>query len=169
MYLDQPLTIFSAEMKIPPDASGAILKLVLAPVTREEFIAIVAEETVKQRPVNLQTYSLTETKKAHKKLRVVIDPGHGGIDPGAQIQGIDEADLMLSLARDIKETLLRSMEFEVSLTRVDDSFVSLEERVRLANSAKADIFLSLHADAVTEGVARGATAVSYTHLTLPTN
>ena len=157
LYLDQPLTIFSAEMKIPPDASGAILKLVLAPVTREEFIAIVAEETVKQRPVSVQTYSLTETKKAHEKLRVVIDPGHGGIDPGAQIQGIDEADLMLSLARDIKETLLRSMEFEVSLTRVDDSFVSLEERVRLANSAEADIFLSLHADAVTEGVARGAT------------
>ena len=64
---------------------------------------------------------------------------------------------MLSLARDIKESLLRNDNIEVTLTRVEDIFVSLEERVRLANSFQADIFISLHADAVTEGVARGAT------------
>jgi N-acetylmuramoyl-L-alanine amidase len=90
-------------------------------------------------------------------LRIAIDPGHGGIDPGAQVQGIEESDLMLSLARDIKESLLRNDNIEVTLTRVEDIFVSLEERVRLANSFQADIFISLHADAVTEGVARGAT------------
>lgn len=157
LHLNQPLVILSAEMKIPLDATNAVLKLILAPVTQEEFDASVESESSRQPPFEMQAYSPSETENGFEKLRVVIDPGHGGIDPGAQIQGIEEADLMLSLARDIKETLLRNNDFEVMLTRWDDSFVSLEERVRLANSAQADIFVSLHADAVTEGVARGAT------------
>lgn len=156
-HINQPFKVFSAEMKIPIDATNAVLELVLAPVTQEEFDTSAEQGFSKHAPVATQVSVPSGKDAKSQKLRVVIDPGHGGIDPGAQFQEVQEADLMLSLARQLKETLLRNNDFEVSLTRVDDSFVSLEERVRLANSAQADIFVSLHADAVTEGVARGAT------------
>ncbi|MCQ0092742.1 N-acetylmuramoyl-L-alanine amidase [Roseovarius sp. M141] len=88
---------------------------------------------------------------------VVLDPGHGGIDPGADSGSMLEKDLMLGFARQLKETLLRAGDIEVVLTREDDSFVSLERRVSIAHAARADLFLSLHADSLGEGTARGAT------------
>lgn len=88
-------------------------------------------------------------------LRVVLDPGHGGIDPGAEHEGAREADLMLLFAREVKETLLRAGGFEVVLTREADVFVPLEERLTIARGAGADVFLSLHADALATGEAEG--------------
>ncbi|WP_371171039.1 N-acetylmuramoyl-L-alanine amidase [Aliiroseovarius sp. 2305UL8-7] len=88
---------------------------------------------------------------------VVLDPGHGGIDPGAEREGVVEADLMLTFARELKEVLLRSGGFEVVMTRDRDVFVPLEERVTIARRAGADVFLSLHADALAQGRATGAT------------
>ncbi|MFN3293630.1 MAG: N-acetylmuramoyl-L-alanine amidase, partial [Gemmobacter sp.] len=86
-----------------------------------------------------------------------LDPGHGGIDPGAERDGHSEARLMLTFARELKEALLRAGGFRVVMTRETDSFVPLETRVALAHAAQADVFLSLHADAVAEGLATGAT------------
>ncbi|GGD32914.1 N-acetylmuramoyl-L-alanine amidase [Sinisalibacter lacisalsi] len=91
------------------------------------------------------------------RLVVVLDPGHGGIDPGAEREGLREADLMLTFARELKDVLLRAGLFDVVLTRDDDIFVPLEERVTIARRAGADVFLSLHADALAEGHAEGAT------------
>lgn len=88
-------------------------------------------------------------------LRVVLDPGHGGIDPGAERGGLVEKDLMLRFARELKELLIRSGRFEVVMTRNADEFVSLERRVTIAHRARADVFISLHADALREGEARG--------------
>ncbi|MGV6847455.1 MAG: N-acetylmuramoyl-L-alanine amidase family protein, partial [Marinibacterium sp.] len=90
-------------------------------------------------------------------LIVVLDPGHGGIDPGAEQDGFAEKDLMLTLARELREELLRAGGFNVVLTREDDRFVSLERRVAIAHEAQADVFLSLHADSLSEGAAHGAT------------
>ncbi|PVA11440.1 N-acetylmuramoyl-L-alanine amidase [Pelagivirga sediminicola] len=90
-------------------------------------------------------------------LVVVLDPGHGGIDPGADAGGTLEKDLMLGFARELKEALLRAGNTRVVMTREDDSFVSLERRVSIAHGARADLFLSLHADSLGEGMARGAT------------
>ncbi|MCK8462526.1 N-acetylmuramoyl-L-alanine amidase [Aliiroseovarius sp. S1339] len=90
-------------------------------------------------------------------LVVVLDPGHGGIDPGAERDGVVEADLMLTFALQLKETLLRAGGFKVVLTRERDVFVPLEERVTIARRAGADVFLSLHADALAQGRATGAT------------
>jgi N-acetylmuramoyl-L-alanine amidase len=87
----------------------------------------------------------------------MLDPGHGGIDPGAERQGYAEKDLMLAFALELKETLLRSGGFEVFLTREEDRFVSLERRVAMAHAVGAHVFLSLHADALAEGQALGAT------------
>lgn len=89
-------------------------------------------------------------------LRVMIDPGHGGIDPGAEVDGIAEKDLMLVLARELREALLRAGGFEVWLTREGDEFVSLEGRVAQAHRVGAEVFLSLHADALSDLRARGA-------------
>jgi N-acetylmuramoyl-L-alanine amidase len=87
---------------------------------------------------------------------IVLDPGHGGIDPGAIRDGHREADLMLRFTRELAEELLRSGRFEVRLTRDSDHFLGLNDRVDVARNAQAVAFLSFHADALTEGHARGA-------------
>ena len=101
---------------------------------------------------------LAKTRPAgDRKIVVVLDPGHGGIDPGARYQGYEEAALMLSLARELKEKLILSGRYEVHLTRDEDVFLSLQGRVSAARAAAADIFISLHADALAVGNASGAT------------
>lgn len=92
-----------------------------------------------------------------RKLVVVLDPGHGGVDPGAQRGGFDEKNLMLQFAIELRDALVRTGEVDVFLTREGDEFVPLETRVTIAHEARADLFLSLHADALEEGWARGAT------------
>lgn len=90
-------------------------------------------------------------------LVVVLDPGHGGIDPGAERDGTSEAALMLTFARELKEVLLRDGRFRVVMTRDEDVFVPLETRTSIARDVGADLLLSLHADALAEGDAQGAT------------
>ncbi|MDT8327092.1 MAG: N-acetylmuramoyl-L-alanine amidase [Roseovarius sp.] len=89
-------------------------------------------------------------------LFVVLDPGHGGIDPGAQVGEVTEKDLMLQFALELKEVLLRDGRFDVVLTRDADEFVPLERRVALAHQGRADVFVSLHADALSGARAHGA-------------
>lgn len=90
-------------------------------------------------------------------LVVVLDPGHGGIDPGAERDGVTEAGLMLTFARELKELLLRDGNFLVVMTRDEDVFVPLETRISISRAAGAHVFVSLHADALAEGEAVGAT------------
>ncbi len=86
--------------------------------------------------------------------RVVIDPGHGGHDPGARVNGISEAALVLDVATRL-EDLLMKQNIEVVLTRRTNDYVALEERTALANRSDADLFLSIHANASTAQSARG--------------
>lgn len=86
--------------------------------------------------------------------RVVIDPGHGGHDPGARAGGLREADLVLDIARRL-ERHLEHQGFEVVLTRRDDHYLPLEARTTLANRVEADLFLSIHANASRNPAARG--------------
>ena len=87
--------------------------------------------------------------------RVVIDPGHGGHDPGAKTKGLTEADLVLDVALRLEKLLLKQDGFEVVMTRRVDTFVPLEERTAIANREGADLFLSIHANASTNDSARG--------------
>jgi len=87
---------------------------------------------------------------------VVIDPGHGGIDPGAVQGGIKEADLMLLMAMELAVVLNAEDGVEAVLTRDADVFVPLAARMTLARQVGADLFVSLHADALEEDDARGA-------------
>ena len=86
--------------------------------------------------------------------RIVIDPGHGGHDPGARGNGISEAALVLDVATRLEE-LLKAEHIEVVLTRSTNTFVALDERTALANRSAADLFLSIHANASTVPAARG--------------
>jgi len=87
--------------------------------------------------------------------RVVIDPGHGGHDPGAKTNGLTEAELVLDVALRLEHLLAKQDGFEVVLTRRVDTFVPLEERTAIANREGADLFLSIHANASTNSAARG--------------
>jgi N-acetylmuramoyl-L-alanine amidase len=88
---------------------------------------------------------------------VVIDPGHGGVDNGASApNGVHEKDITLAFALQLQDVLVQSGRFDVALTREDDSFLRLEERVALARENKADIFISLHADSFQQKEIRGA-------------
>ncbi|RBW44788.1 N-acetylmuramoyl-L-alanine amidase [Loktanella sp. D2R18] len=87
---------------------------------------------------------------------VVIDPGHGGIDPGAMRDGVSEADLMLQLGQEVATAVDAIDGVQASLTRDADIFVPLYTRVSSARAAGADLFISLHADALEEDAASGA-------------
>ena len=88
--------------------------------------------------------------------RVVIDPGHGGRDPGARRNGLSEADLVLDVALRLQRRLANALpDLDVILTRRDDASLSLEERTALANRVGADLFLSIHANASANPEARG--------------
>ena len=89
---------------------------------------------------------------------VVIDAGHGGIDPGAisPTTGLKEKDVTLRIARAIRDELLASGRVRVALTRDDDRFLVLQERYGVARKLKADLFISVHCDSVGGGDASGA-------------
>lgn len=81
---------------------------------------------------------------------VVIDAGHGGHDPGASGEGLREKVLTLALARALRDELVEDGGFRVALTRDDDRFLALVERVEIARELGADLFLSIHADSAGE-------------------
>jgi N-acetylmuramoyl-L-alanine amidase len=87
--------------------------------------------------------------------RIVIDPGHGGHDPGATGKGTTEAELVLDIALRLEQLLAKVPAIEVVLTRRTDTYVPLQERTLIANREGADLFLSIHANASPNMLARG--------------
>jgi N-acetylmuramoyl-L-alanine amidase len=87
--------------------------------------------------------------------RIVIDPGHGGHDPGAKGKGVSEAELVLDVALRLEKLLEKVPGVEVILTRRTDEFIQLPERTAIANREGADLFLSIHANASVNAQAHG--------------
>ena len=79
--------------------------------------------------------------------KIVIDPGHGGKDPGAVRGSLREKDFTLQISKEIKAYLQKHFVCEVILTRETDTFVELSKRTKIANSSKADVFVSIHLNA----------------------
>jgi N-acetylmuramoyl-L-alanine amidase len=97
-------------------------------------------------------------KRADGKRVIVIDPGHGGIDPGAiGIRRTKEKDVVLAFSRALRDKLRGNKNYEVVLTRDDDTFLSLKQRVKVARQNQADLFIAVHADTVRGASVRGAT------------
>jgi N-acetylmuramoyl-L-alanine amidase len=114
----------------------------------------------KRRPNNKKSVKKPNppptTLKQRPKL-VVLDPGHGGKDPGARgLRGTLEKTVVLTIAREARAQLQAGGRYRVALTRSGDSFLALRERVARAQAAKADLFLSLHADWHPDSSVRGA-------------
>ncbi len=154
-----PFALVHAVLKTGAGDGSADLVLTLAHTSPEDFAAgagVPAPQPGWDLPPPAE-FGAAAPRAPDAPLVVVLDPGHGGIDPGADAGGAVEKDLMLGFARELKEALLRAGDIEVVLTREDDSFVSLERRISIAHAAQADLFLSLHADSLDEGMASGAT------------
>lgn len=154
--LPAPQVVEHAALKVDENEGSAQLTVSLLPVDDAEF----AERSGAPRDAEWDrlvpsSKSATAAKVASGRT-VVLDPGHGGIDPGATGGGVTEAELMLILAQEVRDALLRSGDFNVVLTRNGDEFVSLERRVQIAREAGADLFISFHADALASGKANGA-------------
>lgn len=89
---------------------------------------------------------------------IMIDPGHGGIDSGAEsLSGIKEKDLTLAFGQALRDRLAQDKNIKVLMTREDDTFLRLSERVRIARQHEADLFISIHADTINQHDIRGAT------------
>ncbi|MFN3208904.1 MAG: N-acetylmuramoyl-L-alanine amidase [Roseovarius sp.] len=152
-----PYGIDSADMALAEGGGAARLTVALDEVTEAEFAAVSGAPDSPGWDRRVSPEPAARASAEDGAFVVVIDPGHGGIDPGAEKDGLAEKDLMLAFARELKDVLLREAEVRVVLTRDTDSFVSLERRVAIAHQAGAGLFISLHADALSEGRAHGAT------------
>jgi N-acetylmuramoyl-L-alanine amidase len=155
LELGGPMLVAEAEMAT--DDGGAVLRLRLDPASPEAFAERAALPEPPEWAAPVAADLPAPLPQEEGDLVVVLDPGHGGIDPGAERDGVTEAGLMLTFAREFKEALLRAGGFQVVLTREEDVFVPLETRISIARAVSADVFLSLHADALAEGEAVGAT------------
>ena len=112
-----------------------------------------------QAPRSIATQPKPSVDRAHPKrdIIVVVDPGHGGKDPGAiGSKGQREKDVVLSIAQLLAKRLKREKGFDVKLVRNDDFFVPLRKRVEIAHKHNADMFISVHADAAPRITASGA-------------
>ncbi|HVM80573.1 MAG TPA: N-acetylmuramoyl-L-alanine amidase [Stellaceae bacterium] len=102
-------------------------------------------------------FARTAPAKPSARRLVVLDPGHGGVDPGAiGISGIYEKQISYGVATEVARLLEATKRYKVVLTRSQDEFVALEDRVARARAAHGDLFLSIHADAIPDSAVRGA-------------
>ncbi|MEQ8333924.1 N-acetylmuramoyl-L-alanine amidase [Nisaea sp.] len=163
----QPYSV-AAAFQLPAKGDlGPRIVLDLKPTSRAAFItesaASVAAAQAARRPI------LTAPKPAapplltrpqrrpNEKILVAIDAGHGGVDPGAiGVSGVYEKQIVLNASRVLKSELEQTGRYKVILTRDRDVFLRLRERIAIARSAGADLFVSLHADSIPNRKLRGA-------------
>jgi len=150
--LARPMLLDEAGMRVQAQTDGtAIITLRLRDASAEAFAAAAGLPEDAEWDA---LYAIDPTRApnlpeaARRGVVVVIDPGHGGVDPGAEHGGVREADLMLALGYELAMALQRVPGITPVLTREEDVFVSLQERMTLARSVEADLFISLHADAL---------------------
>jgi len=169
-----PVLIEKSFIVDPQAGQPARIVVDLVPISEEAFRKAYSEEDGKATataeapvPLPIPKPGSEGSSKAQKKTAatredgrklVVIDPGHGGIDPGAVgVNGTKEKDVVLAFALNLREHLSRNGRYEVVMTRTGDTFVNLKTRVRLAREKSADLFIAIHADTVKGQQARGAT------------
>ena len=143
-------------------ASGQPARLVLdlSPLDRASFMRAISLENRAPRAGSVKPSETPPQASGDPRPLVVLDPGHGGIDNGAKAaSGELEKDIVLEFALGLRDKLERAGKYRVAMTRSDDTFIPLAERVRFARTQNAALFVSVHADAIpkNEGQAEGAT------------
>lgn len=160
-----PVKIARADMTRAKSGSGVSLKIDLEPM---DAIAFGSGTGARRASPSASASSgaadghAVRKPKDESRTTIVIDPGHGGIDPGAVgADNVAEKTIVLSVARHLKTAIENLKSYEVVLTRDSDVFVSLSKRLQFSHDHAADLFISLHADAIEErhfaGNIRGAT------------
>ena len=153
MDLARSMAVDQAAMITDPHTGAARITITLRPVSQDDFSRLARSAPDTSGPVAVAPSPSPDDGR----LIVVIDPGHGGVDPGAVRGDHTEAELVLTFARELRDLLRRTGRIEVILTRDSDIFVPLPTRLSIARAAGADAFMSIHADAIAEGRAQGAT------------
>ena len=154
--LARPARIEKAFVVDPTESAPARLVLDLAPTDREAFLRRIVTDNHAARA----DLPRAEAPQAgDSRPLIVLDPGHGGIDTGTKgPDGEEEKDIVLDFAQRLRDRVEKTGKYRVLLTRTDDTFVALADRVRIARNAGAALFVSIHADSLPhgEGDAQGA-------------
>ncbi|GLQ56678.1 N-acetylmuramoyl-L-alanine amidase [Devosia nitrariae] len=163
LTLSGPAQVQQAYVLDPFEDQPARLVVDIIPATAEVFAENVARDRAASQTAQQAAVPQAPTEPGGSNIAtdtrplVVIDPGHGGIDSGAETaSGVKEKDIVLAFSLRLQEILVESGRFDVALTRESDVFLRLEERVALARSNKADMFISIHADSFQQPEIRGA-------------
>jgi N-acetylmuramoyl-L-alanine amidase len=154
----KPVRIDNAYVVDATDSAPARMVLDLAPTDRESFLKKIALES-KAAPTAAVPPAAVSNPNDSRPL-VVLDPGHGGVDTGTKGPGGElEKDIVLDFAHRLRDRIEKAGKYRVLMTRADDTFVPLPDRVRIARGAGASLFVSIHADSLPkkEGNAQGAT------------
>jgi N-acetylmuramoyl-L-alanine amidase len=147
MDVSGPVKVERAAMATRAGTKQARLTIDLAPTDEASFLAKVAPPAPRAKAPDSKAGS---SKRASARPVVVIDAGHGGLDPGAVRGGVQEKDVVLAVAKHVHAALEATGKFEVHMTRSDDVFVALDERVTFSEEKGAQLFISIHADSVGE-------------------
>jgi N-acetylmuramoyl-L-alanine amidase len=156
--LARPVRIDKAFVLDAANDQPARLVLDLTAIDREAFMRLAALDG--RASDNRKAESQPENKAGDPRPLIVIDPGHGGIDNGTKAAtGEMEKTIVLEFSLMLRDKIERIGKYRVVMTRIDDSFVALGDRVALARARQASLFVSIHADALAhgEGDAQGAT------------
>ena len=154
--LKSPMEVTKFFRLSPQGGRGYRVIIDIAEVSKTKFLKTLKTQRIKQEKARSRRFELTKPppppkkKPKYKKLFkhvIALDPGHGGVDPGARgIRGTLEKVVVLKLAKELKRQLLRTGKYRVVMTRSRDVFVRLRERIAIAPRAGAHLFVSLHAD-----------------------
>jgi N-acetylmuramoyl-L-alanine amidase len=157
--VDRPVR---AEARLSPDPAGARLVVFLAgDAPAAPLPAVARREAAPPAPLTATPPVRSERRPrtvAGREIVIAVDPGHGGHDPGAQgPTGVREKDVTLAISRQLVDLINDEPGMRGILTRRGDQFVVLRQRMERARAANADLFVSIHADAVRNRQTRGAT------------
>jgi N-acetylmuramoyl-L-alanine amidase len=160
--LTAPVRLDKSFVLDPADGQPARLVLDLAAIDRPAFLREVAFENRPRTDIGAVSKPASDGAGATNDSRpvIVLDPGHGGIDEGAHAAtGEAEKNVALDFALMLRDKLEQSGKYHVEMTRSDDTFIALTDRVQFARAHRAQLFISLHCDALArgEGDAQGAT------------
>ncbi len=159
MDVTGPVLIEKSFLVEPQAGQPARIVVDLVETSEEAFLKTYrAEEPVNTAAVAAAEKPAEAAPKPKARRLIVIDPGHGGIDPGAVgVKRTREKDVVLAFGMSLRDILLKSGQYDVLMTRSDDRFVTLRERLHIARENEADLFIAIHADTVKGQEARGAT------------
>lgn len=159
-----PFLIDKAFVLEPRDEQPARLVVDLVPTDEKTFLAKL-KEVKPQEAASEKLAALPQapSRPPDAKPVVVLDPGHGGVDPGtSSAAGVAEKEVVLTFARTLKAKLEATGRYEVHLTRDDDTFLPLRGRVEFAQKKGAGLFLSIHADYFPNKIDKATGATVYT-------